>query len=395
VWSSRRPLIVAGGGVIYSEATEALRRVVDATGIPVAETQAGKGSLRHGHPCALGAIGATGTDGANAVARHADVVIGVGTRWTDFTTASHTLFQNPGVRFVNVNVAAFDAFKLAGVPVVADARVALEQLMTGLSGYRVADEHKDEVAGYVRSWEAQVERFYRSGNEPLPSQAEVIGAVNTAAEPRDVVVCAAGSMPGELHKLWRAGDPKSYHVEYGYSCMGYEIAGGIGVKLADPSREVFVLIGDGSYLMLGQELVTAVAEHIKLIVVLVDNHGHASIGSLSRAVGCGGFGTQYRYRSVSGGLDGDKLPVDLAANAASLGAQVFRAKTVPELTDALKAAREGDTTSVIHIETDPNVLVPSYGSWWDVPVAQVSASEDVARARSSYEQHLPEKRPYL
>src|ERR671924_779963 len=296
VRGARRPLLVAGGGVIYSEATDALRHLVEATGIPVAETQAGKGSLPYDHPSALGAIGVTGTFAANRVAAEADVVIGVGTRWTDFTTASKTAFQNPEVRFVNVNVADFDAQKHGGIALVGDARVTLEALAELLAGWSVGDAHRDEAARLNRKWDAEVERLYGLGHGPLPAQSEVIGAVNAFSSPQDVVVCAAGSMPGDLHKLWRTRDPKGYHVEYGYSCMGYEIPGGLGIKLAAPDREVFVMIGDASYLMLPQELVTAVAERVKLIIVLVDNRGYQSIGNLSRSVGLDGFGTLYRHR---------------------------------------------------------------------------------------------------
>jgi 3D-(3,5/4)-trihydroxycyclohexane-1,2-dione acylhydrolase (decyclizing) len=392
---ARRPLLVAGGGVIYAEATAALRALVEATGVPVAETQAGKGSLPYDHPSALGAIGATGTTGANAVARDADVVVGVGTRWSDFTTASRSLFADPQVRFVNLNVAPVDAFKQAALPVVADAKVALEALGKTLAGWRVDDAYRRAVAAHNRAWDAEVERVYRLGHGPLPSQGEVIGAVNQASEPRDVVVCAAGSMPGDLHKLWRTRDPKGYHVEYGFSCMGYEIAGGLGVKLAAPEREVYVLVGDGSYLMLAQELVTSVQEGAKLVVVLVQNHGYASIGGLSRSVGSGGFGTRYRFRGPGGELDGGTLPVDLAANAASLGARTFAVHTVQELRDALKAARDLDRTVVIHVETDPEAPVTSGGAWWDVPVAEVSASASVQAARDAYEADKRAQRPYL
>jgi 3D-(3,5/4)-trihydroxycyclohexane-1,2-dione acylhydrolase (decyclizing) len=393
--ASRRALIVAGGGVIYAEATEALKTLAEATGVPVAETQAGKGSMPYGHPSALGAIGVSGTAAANATAREADMVIGVGTRWTDFTTASHTAFANPAVRFVNINVARPDATKLAGIPVVADARVALATLHDALTGYRVDDDYREEIAARVQAWDAEVERIYHLDNVPLPSQGEVIGAVNDIAGPRDVVVCAAGSMPGDLHKLWRTHDPKGYHVEYGYSCMGYEIAGGLGVKLAAPEREVFVMVGDGSYLMMSAELVTAIQEHKKLVVVLVQNHGFASIGGLSRSIGSAGFGTRYRYRDSSGELDGEKLPVDLAANAASLGAVVIGAKSVDELRDALKLAVQSETTTVVHVETDPDVAVPNYDSWWDVAVAEVSDSDAVAQARREYENARRDERTYL
>jgi 3D-(3,5/4)-trihydroxycyclohexane-1,2-dione acylhydrolase (decyclizing) len=393
--SARRPLIVAGGGVIYAEATEALRELAGATGIPVAETQAGRGSMSYGDPLALGAIGVTGTAAANATAREADVVIGVGTRWTDFTTASHTAFGNPAVRFVNVNVARADAMKHAGVPVVADAAAALAALRDSLAGHRVDEDYRQGVAARVEAWDGEVERIYHLDHMPLPSQGEVIGAVNNIAGPRDVVVCAAGSMPGDLHKLWRTQDPKGYHVEYGYSCMGYEIAGGLGVKMAAPEREVFVMVGDGSYLMMCEEIVTAIQEHKKLVVILVQNHGFASIGGLSQSIGSAGFGTRYRYRGPSGELDGDKLPVDLSVNAAGLGAEVIGAKTMGELRDALKQAVQSETTTVVHVETDPDVAVSSYDSWWDVAVAEVSESDAVALIRHQYENARRDERSYL
>ena len=393
--SARRPLVVAGGGVIYSEATEALQALVESTGLPVAETQAGKGSLAYDHPQSVGAIGATGTSAANRLARDADVVIGLGTRWGDFTTASRSIFARDGVRFVNVNVASFDAVKHAGVAVVADARAALLALREGLADWSVADDYRTEATRLAADWDATVSRAYALGHGPLPAQSEVIGAVNAAAEARDVVVCAAGSMPGDLHKLWRTRDPKGYHVEYGYSCMGYEIAGGLGVKMADPSREVFVLVGDGSYLMMAQELVTAVQEGVKLVVVLVQNHGFASIGALSDSVGSQRFGTRYRYRSPAGHLDGDILPVDLAANAESLGVDVLRAATVADLRAALAKARESDRTTVVHIETDPLVPAPSSEAWWDVPVAEVSRLESTQVARAAYDEAKRGQRTYL
>jgi 3D-(3,5/4)-trihydroxycyclohexane-1,2-dione acylhydrolase (decyclizing) len=393
--SARRPLVVAGGGVIYAEATDALRRFAESTGIPVAETQAGKGSLPYDHPLALGAVGATGTTAANAIAREADVVLGVGTRWSDFTTASRSAFAAAGVRFVNVNVAAFDAVKHAGVAVTADAREALAALTGALSGYRTPEDYQRRAGELAAAWDRTVEAAYHLGHSPLPAQSEVIGAVNDAAEPRDVVVCAAGSMPGDLHKLWRTRDPKGYHVEYGYSCMGYEIAGGLGVKLAAPDRDVFVLVGDGSYLMMAQELVTAVQERIKLIVVLVQNHGFASIGRLSESVGAQRFGTAYRFRSGDGRLDGEVLPVDLAANAQSLGADVMRVHTVDELRAALAKAKESDRVTVVHVDTDPDVDAPSSESWWDVPVAAVSTLDSTRAARATYERARRAQRTYL
>jgi 3D-(3,5/4)-trihydroxycyclohexane-1,2-dione acylhydrolase (decyclizing) len=394
--SARKPLIVAGGGVIYSEATDALRRFAEATGIPVSDTQAGKGSLAWDHPCAVGGVGATGSPVANALAREADVVLGVGSRYSDFTTASRTAFANPGVRFVNLNIAAFDAGKHAGVSLVADARAGLEALAERMHGYRVDGAYTARAQELGSDWRQVVDRAYHLGHRPLPAQTEILGALNELMDERDVVVQAAGSMPGDLQMLWRARDPKQYHVEYGYSCMGYEIAGGLGAKLADPGREVFVLVGDGSYLMMAQEIVTAVAERIKLTIVLVDNHGFASIGSLSESLGSQRFGTSYRYRDPQTGLlDGDILPVDLAANAASLGADVLRARTVEEFRDGLGRARASDRTTVVYVETDPLAPVPSSEGWWDVPVSEVSALESTQKARAAYEAAKRGQRLYL
>jgi 3D-(3,5/4)-trihydroxycyclohexane-1,2-dione acylhydrolase (decyclizing) len=393
--SARRPLLVAGGGVIYSEATETLRCFAEVTGIPVAETQAGKGSLAYDHPQAVGAIGATGTTAANALARAADVVIGVGTRWSDFTTASRTAFAADGVRFVNCNITAFDAAKQAGISVVGDARAILQELSQALDPWSVEVAYRAEATALARDWDAVVERAYSRRNAPLPAQSEVIGAVNTFSGPCDVVVCAAGSLPGDLHKLWRTRDWKGYHVEYGYSCMGYEIAGGLGVKLAAPDRNVVVLVGDGSYLMMAQELVTAVQEGVKLTIVLVENHGFASIGALSESVGSERFGTSLRSRDkATGRLDGDVVQVDLAANAASLGVVVIRARTTAELTDALTAARAETGPVLVHIETDPLAVAPSSDSWWDVPVAEVSELDATAKARVGYEHAKARQRRY-
>ena len=399
--SAVRPLIVAGGGVVYSEASEVLRRFVARSGIPVAETQAGKGSLPFDHAGAMGGIGATGARAANRVAAKADLIIGIGTRYTDFTTASRTAFQNPDVRFVNINVAELDSHKLGGIPLTGDARATLESLDQRLQGWSVADEYRREYEQLRAEWDAEVSRLYNVGHAPLPAQSEVLGAVNDLSAPRDVVVCAAGSMPGDLHKLWRTRDVKGYHVEYGYSTMGYEIAGGLGVKLADPSREVYVMVGDGSYLMMSQEIVTSIQERAKLTVVLVDNDGFASIGGLSRSKGTAGFGTRYRYRE-NGSLgddavhaDGERLPVDLALNAEGLGAHVFRTRSVEELRDALVAAKKIDRTVVIHVPVDRYEGVPSYDSWWDVPVAEVSESADVKKAREEHEREQARRRWHL
>ncbi len=397
--SAKRPLVVAGGGVIYGCASDALRRFADETGIPVAETQAGKGSLPYDHPASLGAIGATGTSAANRVARDADLVIGIGTRWSDFTTASKSVFQDPNVRFVNVNVAEADVYKQGGIAVTADARLTLEAL--GGIGYRVDPAYRETCARLAKEWDGEVSRLYALAHSPLPAQSEVIGAVNAFSAPTDVVVCAAGSMPGDLHKLWRARDRKQYHVEYGYSCMGYEIAGALGVKLSDPAREVYALVGDGSYLMLSEAIVTSLQERAKLVVVLVDNHGFASIGALSRSLGTDGFGTQFRESKPGArGLDSERdpapyLPVDLAANAESLGAHVIRARTMSELRDALAAAKKIDRTVVIHIAVDRYESVPSYESWWEVPVAATSEAAGVRDARKSYEKAKQKQRRYL
>jgi 3D-(3,5/4)-trihydroxycyclohexane-1,2-dione acylhydrolase (decyclizing) len=400
--AAKRPLIVAGGGVIYSGATAALREFVDATGIPVGETMAGRGALISEHPLSLGAIGVTGGRAANRLAREADLVIGIGTRWSDFTTASHSAFQDPGVRFVNVNVSAFDAGKHSGLPVMADARVAIEQLRAALAGWRADGGWKRRAHEEAVGWGEEVARLVAPDERHAPpTQAEVIGAVNDAAGETGVVVCAAGSAPGDLHKLWRARDPagKGYHVEYGYSCMGYEIPGGMGVKLAAPEREVYVLIGDGSYLMLPGELVSAVAQRVPIVIVLVDNHGYASIGALSRSVGSAGFGTLYRF-SDNGSVpldpvSTDVLPLDLAANAESLGARVVRATTIAELREGLAGARGADGPVVIHIEADRYRGVPGYESWWDVPVAEVSEEETVRAAREAYDEAHKDQRQYL
>ncbi len=397
--SARRPLVVAGGGVGYAEAGAALAAFCEATGVPVGQTQAGKGSLPFDHAQCLGAIGSTGTTAANAVAREADLVIGIGTRYSDFTTASRTAFQDPGVRFVNINVAPIDAVKHAGAAVVADAREALVALTKRLVDHRVDESYVAEYTRLDRDWQSTVDAAYHPASPAAApgtlTQAEVLGLVNDLSDPRDVVVCAAGSMPGDLHKLWQVRDPKGYHVEYGYSCMGYEIAGGLGVRLACPDRDVFVMVGDGSYLMMATELVTAVQEGLKVIVVLVQNHGFASIGALSESLGSQRFGTSYRFRTGSGRLDGETLPVDLATNAESLGVHVVRTETPDELAAAIKAARQATGSTVIHVHTDPLRSAPDSESWWDVPVSETSTLESTQQARSRYAAHKATQRPYL
>ncbi|MCE1179905.1 MAG: 3D-(3,5/4)-trihydroxycyclohexane-1,2-dione acylhydrolase (decyclizing) [Micrococcales bacterium] len=395
--AAERPLIVAGGGVHYSGAEDALAALSTATGIPVAETQAGKGALLHGDPRLMGAVGSTGTTAANALARDADLVIGVGTRWSDFTTASRTAFQHDGVRFININVASFDAGKHAGLAVVADAREALLALSAALEGYAVDAAYLEEQARLWGEWEEQVDAAYRPGPEVTEAlaegrltQAQVIGAVNELSDPSDVMVCAAGSMPGDLHGLWRVRERKGYHVEYGYSCMGYEIPAAIGVRWAEPDRDVLAMVGDGGYLMMPTELVTAVQERTKIIVVLVQNHGFHSIGSLSESLGSQRFGTAYRYRE-GGRLQGEPLPVDLAANARSLGAHVIEVRDLAGLTAAIGEAKAvpADRPVVIHVETDPLVHAPDSQSWWEVPVAQVS---DLETTQAAYERYAAGKR---
>jgi len=401
--NSQRPLIIAGGGVIYSAATDVLASFAQQTGIPVAETQAGKGSLHYAHPLNLGAMGVTGTFGANIIAREADLVIGIGTRYSDFTTASKTAFQNPQVRFININVADFDAHKHSGIPLTGDALETIQTLSDLLAGWQVDGAYRQRAMQLNRDWDAEVERIYNLGNQPLPSQGEVIGAVNTFSDARDVVLCAAGSAPGDLHKLWRTRDPKGYHLEYGYSCMGYEIAGGLGAKMACPDRQIYVIVGDGSYLMMSEEIITSIQEDFKLTIILINNQGYASIGSLSRSLGSNGFGTRYLFRDEqTGSLPDDScppsdaiertLPVDLAANARSLGAHVIAAHTIPDLKAALAEAKKQVKTTVIHVETDRYVSVPGYESWWDVAVAEVSESDRVKAARADYEKAVQKER---
>jgi 3D-(3,5/4)-trihydroxycyclohexane-1,2-dione acylhydrolase (decyclizing) len=403
---ARQPMIVAGGGVHYSGAEQALKALCELTGIPVGETQAGKGSLPHGHPQEMGAVGSTGTTAANTLAAQADVVIGVGTRWSDFTTASRTVFAADGVRFVNLNVAGFDAGKHGGLSVVADAREALQALAAELGGYRVDEGYRTRQTQLWQEWDAQVEAAYHPPSsvterlaEGLLTQGEVLGCVNEVSDPRDVVLCAAGSMPGDLHKLWRVRERKAYHVEYGYSCMGYEVPASLGIRLADPSRDVFAMVGDGGYLMMPTELVTAVQERIKVIVVLVQNHGFHSIGSLSEELGSQRFGTRYRYRNpASGRLDGDVLPVDLAANARSLGVHVVEVTSRGELEKAVRMAKEAPDDHgpiVIHVSTDPLVHAPDSQAWWDVPVSQVAELDSTRAAYDRYLSHQSGQRHYL
>ncbi|MEU2685972.1 3D-(3,5/4)-trihydroxycyclohexane-1,2-dione acylhydrolase (decyclizing) [Streptomyces hygroscopicus] len=397
--AARRPLIVAGGGIHHSEAEDSLRALVDATGIPVASTQAGKGSLRYDHPADIGGIGHTGTAVADDLARTADLVIGVGTRYSDFTTASATLFADPAVRFLNLNITPFDAHKLGATTLVADARAGLRALAEALSGHRVEDAYRAEYRAGKERWERRVDAAYAAGDGTArPSQTQVLGALDAVVGDEDVVINAAGSLPGDLHKLWRARSPRQYHLEYGYSCMGYEIPAAIGVRLAAPGTPVWALVGDGTYLMMPTEIVTAVQEGININVVLVQNHGYASIGGLSEATGAERFGTAYRFRAADGQYTGDPLPVDLAANAASLGMDVLRAGSVRELREALAAARASDRPTCVYVETETADTVsgaPEAQAWWDVPVARTATRPAAVKAREEYDRQAAARRRHL
>ncbi|MBK9745457.1 MAG: 3D-(3,5/4)-trihydroxycyclohexane-1,2-dione acylhydrolase (decyclizing) [Chloroflexi bacterium] len=393
---AKHPMIVAGGGVHYSGAHDALQVLVETLGIPVGESQAGKGALPYDHPLNLGAIGATGTEGANIIAREADLIIGIGTRYSDFTSASNTAFQNPDVRFININVMEFDAYKRSAIPLVGDARATLEELLPLVQDFQTDAEYQTRCRQLNAAWDMEVARIYNLEHEPMLSQGEVVGMINTFSRARDVVLCAAGSLPGDLHKLWRTRDPRAYHLEYGFSTMGYEIAGGLGAKLADPTREVYVMVGDASFLMMNSELVTMVQEGIKVTIIILDNHGYASIGGLSKSVGSDGFGTKYRQRTDTGQLDGEVLPLDFVKLCEGMGALTFKALNRDEFGDALERAREvtGGPVCIV-TEVDRRQRVGGYESWWDVSVAEVSENPDVQRARAAYEAAKQKERHYL
>ncbi|MEU1520023.1 3D-(3,5/4)-trihydroxycyclohexane-1,2-dione acylhydrolase (decyclizing) [Streptomyces sp. NPDC005811] len=394
--NAKKPLIVAGGGAVYSGAETVLRAFAEGTGIPVADTHAGKGAVPWDHPYAVGGIGSTGSYAANELAKEADVVLGIGTRYSDFTTASHTVFANPDVTFVNLNVARLDAVKHSAEPLVADARLGIQALAAALTDWEVAPEYRRHTRQLIARTREIEDACFHVGHAPLPAQTEILGALNDVLDDRAVVINAAGSMPGDLQQLWRARDPKAYHVEYAYSCMGYEVAAGVGAKMADPTREVVVLVGDGSYLMMAQEIVTMVSEGLKVIIVLVQNHGFASIGALSESLGSQRFGTKYRYRNGdSGHLDGDVLPVDLAANASSLGADVLHATSVEEFRSAMEKARAATRTTVVHVETDLYGPNPPGHAWWDVPVSETSALDTTRAAHDTYAAHKQTQRHYL
>ncbi|NNG08948.1 MAG: 3D-(3,5/4)-trihydroxycyclohexane-1,2-dione acylhydrolase (decyclizing) [Arenibacter sp.] len=392
---SKKPMIIAGGGAIYSGASAILKKLVNRSGIPVAETFAGKGTLDYNEPQNLGAAGVTGTPGAIAVAKEADLVIGIGTRYSDFTTISKSAFQDPNVRFININITEFDSFKHGALPLVGDAKAILEILDQELASFEVSKEYREEVKNYNKSWDQFVTDIYAEKNDTPAFQGEVIGAVNSFSSPEDIVICAAGSLPGDLHKLWRTQDPKGFHLEYGYSCMGYEIAGGLGAKMARPESEIYVMVGDGSYLMMSQEIVTSIQEKQKMTIILLNNDGYSSIGSLSSSLGSEGFGTYYRYRNEeTDQLDGGLLPIDYAANAASMGAHVIKAANVQELNSALQKAKTIDKTTVIYIEVDRKKAVPGF-AWWDVAVAEVSEKSAVKESLETYRENKKTQRYYL
>ena len=395
--NAKKPMIVAGGGVLYSEAETVLKDFAEQTGIPVVETYAGKGSLHYKHPLNLGSVGGTGTKGANEIASEADVVIGIGTRYGDFVSASKSAWQNPEVRFININVAEIDAFKHSAIPLQGDAKATLEVLQTKLSSYKTSEAYIKRANNYNKEWDTIVKKAYEPIDPHKPVQSEYIGALNDFIDDRDVVLCAAGSLPGDLHKLWRTKNTKGFHLEYGNSCMGYEIPGGLGVKMADPSREVYVMCGDATYLMLPSDLVTTIQEGYKITMILINNNGYASIGGLSNSVGGEGFGTHFKYRNnKTGQLDGDYLPVDLAKNAESLGAIVYSPKGIEAYKEALKKAKNNDRTTVIYVETIRDRKLSGYAySWWEVPIAEVSVSRDVQRARAQYEEDKKKQKKYI
>ena len=396
--NSKKPMIIAGGGIIYSNAHDELRKFVEQTGIHVGTSQAGVGSLNWDHPQCQGAVGATGTTGANRLAKDADLIIGIGTRYSDFTTASRTAFQNPDVRFININIASFDAFKHgSALPVVADARESLKELAIELKDFKVSEEYAKNNAEEKKKWDAVVDASFVDQKRNQPGQAEIINAVQTATDPTDTLICAAGSLPGDLHKLWRVRSPLGYHVEYAFSCMGYEIPGGIGAARAGATP--IVMVGDGSYLMMHTEIVSAVAEGIKFIIVLIQNHGFASIGHLSEDVGSQRYGTKYRYHNKEGNNfeTGEKLPIDLATNAESLGIEVIRIAESPnaitDLHEAVKKAKKSNKATLIHINSDPLIYTPSGEGWWDVPIAQISTLESTQKAYAKYKEAIKNQRP--
>ncbi len=381
---AKTPLIIAGGGVHYSGATADLKAFAEAHRIPVAETQAGKSALPYDHPLNLGAIGVTGTSAANGAAERADVILAVGTRLQDFTTGSWALFKQPGRKIIGLNTQAFDAGKHFAQPLVADAREGLADLTSALTGYATPEAWTRPLAEAKTAWAAEAEAVTRDPKaNSLPTDAQVIGAVQRTGTPQDIVVCAAGGLPGELHKLWNASEPGGYHLEYGFSCMGYEIAGGLGVKLARPDREVIVMVGDGSYLMMNSELATAVMLGLKLTLVVLDNRGFGCINRLQKGTGGAPF------NNLLHDTKHEVLPeIDFRAHAESLGAKAVKVASLAGLEDALRAARQDTRTNVIVIDTDPQISTQAGGHWWDVAVPEVSPRAEVQAAHRTYAEKL-------
>ena len=393
--TAKRPLIVAGGGVTYSGANSELEQFVSSTGIPVSETQASKGVLPWNHALNLGLVGTLGTSAGNVLARDADLIIAIGTRLADFPTASKSAFQNPDVQFIGINVGAMDAHKQNALPVVGDAKRTLTALLEILQDHQTSSEYQTQIESLKLEWDKIVDDLRTIKDPNNLAQAEVIGMVNDVAGGDGVMICAAGSMPGDLPKIWRPTDPKSYHLEYGFSCMGYEIPAALGVKLAEPTREVYVMIGDGSYLMMNSEIVTAVQEGLKPIIIVVDNHGFQSIHSLQRSQGSPTFGLELRYREENSRYDGPFIPVDYAMHGQAMGARAFTAKTESEFKAALTAAKKADRISVIHVFVDPEKRVGGFESWWDAPPAEVSNQKGVQEARAAYNENLKKQRSYI
>ncbi|MGN7416531.1 3D-(3,5/4)-trihydroxycyclohexane-1,2-dione acylhydrolase (decyclizing) [Paenibacillus sp. SAF-068] len=391
----KKPLLVAGGGVLYSEASVQLVEFAEAFGIPIAETQAGKSAVSWDHPLNVGAIGVTGSLAANRLAREADVVIGVGTRFSDFTTASRSAFQHPEASFININLNGMDAAKLGGEAILADAREGLQALQKALqqSQYR-SSYGASEIADLRAEWNAEVDRLYGAQHQAGLAQTTAVGIVNRTIDPSSVIVCAAGSLPGDLHRLWRAAEPKTYHMEYGFSCMGYEVSGAFGAALAEPDREVYAMVGDGSYLMLHSEFVTSLQEQKKMTILLFNNNGFQCIHNLQREHGSDGFGNEFRYReSESGRLTGDYMPIDFAAHARSMGAKSYRAETAEQLEQAIREAKNETVSTLIEIPVVPGTNAGGYESWWNVGVPEVSAEEKVVHAHHTMQANRAKARP--
>ncbi len=378
--AAKKPIIVAGGGVLYAMAESELARFSEHHGIPVGETQAGKSAMPANHPMALGAIGVTGTSAANALAREADLVLAIGTRLQDFTTGSRTMFENPACRIIGLNVQPFDGAKHGALPLVGDARATLGEMSAALGGWNSPESWRVRAVSAREAWSAEAAPALAPTNAALPSDAAVIGAILRQGQKSDIVVSAAGGLPGELHKLWETGTPGGYHLEYGFSCMGYEIAGGLGVKMAEPTREVIVLVGDGSYLMMNSEIATSVMLGLKLIIVVLDNGGYGCIDRLQRATGSPGF------NNLLATAEHETLPaIDFAAHAASLGAEAEKVIGVGALEAAIARARAATKTAVIVIDTDPAKGSGIGGHWWDVAVAETSENAAVRAARTQYD----------